>query len=350
MLRFLKTFVILVFISGCASVVTPSPEGTFYGYLPCSDCNGISYQLELTENSTYLLKTRKENHRDILTYRGTYTLDKEGKLLLIGKTGEVELNHLRLKSDTLFVVNNDGSKVSPQAELSKMKPAGFSMTLKKSNAAKSFTAKGNEPFWNIEIETNGAVKLSALLEEKIEFITSVTDTILMDEKTVKYIAAKGEKHIEIIATLDRCADSMSGEEFGVTTTVNLNKGSGKSMTLKGCGKFGGDYRLNDIWVLTRVNKKELNTKKGRVADIEFQIKEGRLGGYSGCNSFGGNFEFFNGKLKTSNLTSTLMACDNSDVENSIFQILNNSLVSYKVNPGTLTLWNDKGSLQFKKVD
>ena len=350
MFRILKSLIILIIVSGCASVVTKAPEGNFYGYLPCNDCNGISYQLELAENSTYVLKSRKENHGDILTYRGTYNVDSDGKLLLIGKTGEVELNHLQFTNDTLLVLNRDGSSSESNSKLTKVKPAGFSITLKSSKLPKSFTAKGNEPFWNIEIDQDGKMNFSALLEDKMEFTASITDTVIQGDTVVKYFSAKGEKNIEITVSQEPCTDSMSGEEFSNSTTVSLNKSSGKSMTLQGCGKFSGDYRLNDIWALTSINEESVNTKKGRIPDIEFQLKEGRMGGFAGCNSFGGNFEFFNRKLKISDLTSTLLACDNSNVEDSIFQILNNSLVNYDVDNGILKLWNEKGSLQFKKVD
>lgn len=69
----------------------------------------------------------------------------------------------------------------------------------------------------------------------------------------------------------------------------------------------------NAWQLTRIEGKEINTTK---AYIEFNEKDRRFGGNTGCNRMSGSFTKTDSSIKFSQIISTKMFCqDTSEVEN-----------------------------------
>jgi heat shock protein HslJ len=77
------------------------------------------------------------------------------------------------------------------------------------------------------------------------------------------------------------------------------------------------------------------TKK---STVEFS-SSGQLSGNGGCNSFGGRYKSSAGKLTTSDITATEMACENMQVEsNFISALMKND--TYKVKGSKLYLYSN----------
>ena len=55
-------------------------------------------------------------------------------------------------------------------------------------------------------------------------------------------------------------------------------------------------------------------------DVEF-TSEGKIHGFAGCNTFGGNYKSETGKLTTSQIYATEMFCDNMQVESRFISAL-----------------------------
>src|SRR5690606_22327809 len=67
--------------------------------------------------------------------------------------------------------------------------------------------------------------------------------------------------------------------------------------------------LADVrWELAKVE----SVPDGKIPEayLEINSKENRLGGNSGCNGFGGNFEVSGDSIRISGIISTMMACEN----------------------------------------
>jgi len=45
------------------------------------------------------------------------------------------------------------------------------------------------------------------------------------------------------------------------------------------------------------------------ANVTLEFADGRVGGNSGCNTYGGGYELANGQIKFGEMLSTMMACD-----------------------------------------
>jgi|SRR5690606_6680354 len=93
------------------------------------------------------------------------------------------------------------------------------------------------------------------------------------------------------------------------------------------------------WKLTKLlgrEVSELDSSAQRVF-IQFSTQENRLSGNSGCNSFGGTYTLKQGnRFETSQLISTMMACENMEIEDQFIGVLQKA-DTYIINENTLQI-------------
>jgi heat shock protein HslJ len=104
------------------------------------------------------------------------------------------------------------------------------------------------------------------------------------------------------------------------------------------------------WMLKRLGQQDLS---GSTAYIEFDAKEQRVSGDSGCNRFGGSFKRSEAALTFSPLFSTKKACLNNEqqrIETGFLQALE-SITRFQIQTNTLRLYaGDRLVLVFKTAD
>jgi heat shock protein HslJ len=94
----------------------------------------------------------------------------------------------------------------------------------------------------------------------------------------------------------------------------------------------------NAWQLTRIEGKEINTTK---AYIEFNEKDARFGGNTGCNRMSGSFTKTDSSIKFSQIISTKMFCqDTSEVENAFTRNLEKA-ARFEIKDGKLYLFADE---------
>jgi heat shock protein HslJ len=81
--------------------------------------------------------------------------------------------------------------------------------------------------------------------------------------------------------------------------------------------------------------------------------DGKLGGKSGCNVYGGSYAFENGKLKITDIISTMMACEEPSMQ--FEHLFNDTLLGtteYSLKDSILTLTDPKTAnfLRFELMD
>lgn len=87
-------------------------RGVFYGYLPCSDCDGIKNTLSLKHKNNYLLVVQYARQSSRETFeKGKYQWDEDKKLVTLTPNKEdVAPRYYRIKDEaTLIQLNADGS-------------------------------------------------------------------------------------------------------------------------------------------------------------------------------------------------------------------------------------------------
>jgi len=106
---------------------------------------------------------------------------------------------------------------------------------------------------------------------------------------------------------------------------------------------------NTFWSL-----RELNGKSTRVYKVEREIhflikQDNNIKGFSGCNNFLGNSYTNNDSIQFSNMGSTLMMCENIDLEREYFQALEKTN-KFKIYGEYLYLYNEEKLLaKFESV-
>ena len=130
--------------------------------------------------------------------------------------------------------------------------------------------------------------------------------------------------------------------FGTTFLVVLCVGGLSAQPLP-----AGKWRLHEYKFADKVEQplKGANTTLNVKAD-------GKLGGDTGCNAYGGSYAIKDGKLKIADLISTMRACDEPtpQFEKAYFQVLENA-VSAEVKNGLLVIADNGGHyLKFDAAD
>lgn len=119
-------------------------------------------------------------------------------------------------------------------------------------------------------------------------------------------------------------------------------------------KQDATLRLQDIWVATSLNGKELTFKdeKNRPR-LEFQIAERKINGKGTCNTFFGDIKNVSETQLEINdkIGTTMMACPEMDTETAFFETLP-KVKTYKIADNELQFFDADNNkvLQFKKID
>lgn len=217
-----------------------------------------------------------------------------------------------------------------------------------------FTARGNEPFWSLDIDFETGIRFTSLTE-----ITEFNSSKFAEEEIdrvggTRYRAESEEGELVITIIEENCFDTMSGEKFSHSVDVEIKRAiDDEFYKFKGCGNYLADYRLNDIWLMTEMTGVELvkdQLQKG-LPVFEFHLKENRFTGHAGCNNLSGKIEVKGSTISFGSIAGTKMMCPNMSVENAVINVLAGNTLKYKIEKLHLTLTNNDGiKMVFRKID
>lgn len=215
-----------------------------------------------------------------------------------------------------------------------------------------FFARGNEPFWSLNIYSDNKIVFFEMNQPEIVAFNYKEEK--SDRENEIVISAQTDK-VELVVTIlrDSCKDNMSGEIFDHQASVRLKNSSSEEIVLNGCGRYLYDFRLNDIWVLEEMTDVVLNKEnlmKG-LPIFEFNLSKMKVSGHAGCNQFFGEINLKGNSISFGTLASTKMACPDMNVEQKVFQALNQNQFTYKIEKLKLILQSETGvKMVFRKTD
>lgn len=168
-----------------------------------------------------------------------------------------------------------------------------------SAADEPFRARGNEPFWNLEIT-----------RDRLTFRTLEGSTVNTPAPRPEPVsggvrhAARTEAHDVVATVMDRaCADNMSGMPYPNTVAVVVD---GKEY--RGCGGEPAALLRGKEWVVEDIDRSGI-IDRSRVT-LNFDDKN-RVYGRAGCNTYNGGYTLAGEGLTVTSPASTLMACAES---------------------------------------
>ena len=212
----------------------------------------------------------------------------------------------------------------------------------KYNQGIDFYAIGNEPFWAMDIDYEGELKLTTL--DGIEIIgTSIRDTSSRNSNVTKFTTRDKDYEVNVKFLKKDCSDTMSENRFFNSVKVDYRKkGDDDFSTLVGCGNQVPDLKLHNTWIILSVNGKKLNEidfMKGE-PKITIDVIKNKISGNDGCNNLFGGFQYEKGVLIFQHLAGTMMACPNLKISNEISKSLSNKKLNYKMEDNQLSLYYD----------
>jgi heat shock protein HslJ/uncharacterized membrane protein/uncharacterized lipoprotein NlpE involved in copper resistance len=377
--------IVFVMIVGCSSApetvqdtkqLTFLSNGIWLGVLPCADCEGIDYQLNLKNDFTFIQKfVYKGKSDDFVIDEGTWSFDSDsvielesydyGKSFLISGKELIMLDQYgdRIESEfeEKYHLHKDASTVKDIKEVEPVKdqptlqePIEMNASFYQEKFMKGvdFFARGNEPNWTLEIDLEKSIAFATTDDIKIN--TPAVAGIKAQDNDVTLYRTKSEKGELVITVIkNNCEDNMSGEKFPYKVRVEYKGTSDANYTtFEGCGNFLYDNRLYDIYVMeemTGINFKKEKLQKG-MPQFEFNLNEMRFSGHAGCNQINGGIAVVGNKITFGNLVGTLMSCPNMKVEKAVITALNDKTVTYSIDKMKLTLVSGKTKMVLKKVD
>jgi heat shock protein HslJ/uncharacterized membrane protein/uncharacterized lipoprotein NlpE involved in copper resistance len=374
----LSTIIFLIII-GCSSVpeFVPDPKnvtfltnGIWLGMLPCADCEGIDYQINLKNDYTFKQKSvYKGKSEEIFIDEGRWGFVSDS---VIAVSGNEDYKLFLLQQNHLVMLDQDGNKIESSFEeryhLSKddgtvkeilpVKPVeevvemNLNYYQEKFLSGVDFIARGNEPNWTLEIDLEKSMSFAAMYDIKIK--TPAVEGIKAQDSDVTLYTAKTDSGELVITVIkDKCQDNMSGENFPYKVRIEAKSSADSTYkTFEGCGRYLYDIRLYDIYVMqemTGFNLKKEKLMKG-MPTFEFNLTDMRFSGHAGCNSLSGGINVVGNKITFGSLMGTLMACPNMKVERAIIEALNQKTVTYSIDKMKLTIVSGKTKMVLQKVD
>lgn len=93
-------------------------NGTYYGILPCADCDGIQTMIILNNDLTYIYKTKFQGKEDaeIITKTGEFQWSNDGGKITLKELPEP--NSFQVGENRLFKLNKDGNRITGDLEAS----------------------------------------------------------------------------------------------------------------------------------------------------------------------------------------------------------------------------------------
>lgn len=211
-----------------------------------------------------------------------------------------------------------------------------------------FSAKLKDKGVYFDVQFNEKLVLT-IKDKKFQiYTTDAAPLVAAGTDILQYSFTTDQASVTVIIDVQPCKEG--GQKVDISYT---DKSSMDITNYSLCGNYAPNKSLLHKWQLQSVNDIEVNPKlfEKEQPFITFsEEKGGTIGGFGGCNRFGGNFNFtFNG-IHPSEVMATKMYCENtSDLEQAFLAIFNAKFVKYHFDEeGGLMLESMYGSAYFIK--
>ncbi|WP_417443517.1 META domain-containing protein [Joostella sp.] len=242
--------------------------------------------------------------------------------------------------------NKEKEANSPKEEVTKETPMKTENTIPE---GVDFIATGENPSWSLLIDFDKSMTFTSLDSPKKISTPVPEERIPQDVNAVNYSAETEAGTLQVTIFKKPC-ETNSDEAFSYKVRISTKtKDMEDYKDFDGCGKYIGDYRLNDIWALETIDGNPVDKSMKR-PNLEFNLRTGKVFGFSGCNRINGTLVVEKDSLAIGELVSTRMACKNQNLESSFLSAVNNKRFSYKYENLILTLTSGDNELTFRKVD
>ncbi len=309
-----------------------SLPATFTGLLPCPDCAGIRYQINLLPGGAYMQRMTylRDGHDDSYYEVGAWSLSGDGGTLDLDG-GRQAIAHWAVKDKrTLRKLDVQGNPID----------SNLPDELRRSGGV-----EGLEP----RVRLTGMFRYVADAARFRDCRSGLQWPVAMtgDYRALEraYTSRRVAPGAELMVSLNgRIEERARTEGAGNVSTLVVEK-FGRAMPGERCeGSASGTELENSRWRLVRVGDRVVAVSgQSREPWVEFDSGSRRVTGSGGCNRIGGSFVASDGTLRVGPLVSTRMACPSVDLEASFLRALGGTR-RYRILGRMLVLMDDSGKV------
>ncbi|MFO1036809.1 MAG: YbaY family lipoprotein [Geminicoccaceae bacterium] len=291
----------MVTATGDGSSALGTSPATFTGELPCADCPGIRWQLELLPDGAYFAHYTYLERDAALDEVGRWALDPQGGILSLRSGPSGDMRFRMIGPDTFRQVDAEGADI----------PGGAERDLKRADGLPALEPK---------LKLRGMYSYMADAGRFRECVTQLDLPVATQADNAALERAYGEVRREpaqpLLAEVEgRIAmlPPMEGPKPVLTLVVEKFIGVWPRET---CGAVFATADLrNTYWRLTRLADKPVTAAFDQREPHIILRLDGKLSGSGGCNQLAGTYESDGDTLRFGPLAMTRMACpDGMDVE------------------------------------
>ena len=196
-------------------------------------------------------------------------------------------------------------------------------------AAPSVRARGNEPFWAVEIDQTLRFRT---VDRTVE---GPAPEARLQDGVRRYDGTLDGRPISVALREQRCTDTMSGMPHPLSAEVQFD-----GRTYRGCGGNPADLLVGDEWVVEDISGGMVDRSR---ATLNFSA-DGNLSGRASCNTFTTYYKLSGEGLSIGKTATTMVACAPSlmQQEGRFLDILQNARRFEISDTGTLALLTPDG--------
>jgi copper homeostasis protein (lipoprotein) len=320
-------------IAGPAAEFAPPLPTSFLGVLPCADCPGVEYHLELFEDGAYYFRMTYQGRDGApLDDIGTWVRSSDGRVLALHGGREAPVMFAIAGPDTLDKLDHDGRPIVSAQNHSLARTGGLEPL---------------EPY----LHMRGMFRYfagSALFEE---CLTGRKMPVTMDADYLRleqaYLQARREPDEALLASLRGRIVERADMGGPVRPTLVVEAFSGV-WPGESCGTRFASAQLHETyWRLTQLDGEPVFVGAGE-REPHLVLRDGEAAsvhGSTGCNRFTGQFERQGTSLRFGTLAATMMACADTMAQETAFTRALDATRSWRIIGQHLELSDDEGRLR-----
>ncbi|TVP75846.1 YbaY family lipoprotein, partial [Thioalkalivibrio sp.] len=307
---------------------------TFKGTLPCADCPGIDYHLNLLEDGVYFLReTYQDRDGGPFDDIGRHLLSSDGAQLTLYGGREAPLRFALSAPDTLRLLDRDGGHIDSELNYNLSRQPEF------------------EPF-EPELLLGGMYRYFADAGRFQECLTGLDMPVAQeaDNRALEeaYLEARERPGEALLASLEgRIAQRMPMEGPGPVATLVPERFIGVWPEQSCPPPMKLADLKNTYWRLSLLDSEGVQRAPDQREPHLVFHEEDRLAGSDGCNRIIGAYALEDGSIGFSGLATTRMACPAGMEQASRFLRVLEEVDQYRIIGRHLEMLDESGGLRLR---
>lgn len=318
-------------VTGTTTAALPDGLPALYsGVLPCADCPGIRYELDLRSPSVYFSRMTYLERAGTFDDIGEWSLTPDGKELVLRGGREAPEMFAVKDSDTLRKLDMEGKEITSELNYELTRRPHYTPL---------------EPSLQLRGEYQHAAD-AAIFEECLTglklYVAAEADYAALEAAYARARAEPGQRML--VDVEGRIVKRPATADAEPRDTLIVAR-AGQFRPNENCGARGVTHDLEGTrWVLVRLGDEAVATSdNGREPFFVLEAGGQRVSGTGGCNRLIGGYELDGNQLTFKQLALTRMACPDMKYEQALTRALE-STATWKISGAHLELSDAAGTM------